>query len=258
VLLLVIGPAVPLGCQAQGLPAGPPFASGAALRVPTACEWATDISGHHPIGPGLAGGADSPAQASAAACEKWCCETSHMKTVDHKPGDAPWKFTEEPGGEVARQCEFWAWKEAPANDAWTKGCWVAGADFVPGEVNPPCPACGKGNAVDPTWLGAQKCLDPGVSACGNASQAKPRQIARSTVQARPGQAWRLLRYSCSTHRRVPWHLTVLCCGTCAPPLGEFGAGLTTARRAAESNLRCLLACVLACRGRHGEALSCCS
>ena len=170
-LLLVIGPAVPLGCQAQGLPAGLPFASGAALRMPTACEWATDISGHHPIGPGLAGGADSPAQASAAACEKWCCETSHMKTVDHKPGDAPWKFTEEPGGEVARQCEFWAWKEAPANDAWTKGCWVAGADFVPGEVNPPCPACGKGNAVDPTWLGAQKCLDPGVSV---ATQPKPR------------------------------------------------------------------------------------
>lgn len=154
-LAVVLGsPAALVGQQ------GPPFGSGSSKLMHTACKWRTDVSGHHPIGPGLAGGTDSPAQTSAAACEKWCCETSHMKTVSPKQGLAPWKFTEEAGGDTPRQCEFWAWKEAPANDAWTKGCWVAAGDFVPGEVNPPCPACGKGNGVDSTWIGAQKCLDP--------------------------------------------------------------------------------------------------
>eukprot|EP01043_Picozoa_sp_COSAG02_P061968 COSAG02_NODE_8438_length_2570_cov_1.562930_3_plen_232_part_00 len=83
-----------------------------------------------------------------------------MQTVKPKPGDAAWKFTEEAGGSTPRQCDFWAWKEAPANDAWTKGCWVAAADYVPGQINPPCPGCGKGNGADGTWIGASKCLDP--------------------------------------------------------------------------------------------------
>jgi hypothetical protein len=88
------------------LPAGPPFADGAAqLMGGKSCEWQTDVSGHHPIGPGLAGGVDSLAQASATACEKWCCDTSHMKTVKATPPNAPWKFTEEAAGEVPRQCE---------------------------------------------------------------------------------------------------------------------------------------------------------
>ena len=148
-------------------PAGPPFAPGAALLMPgSACHWQTDISAHHPIGPGLAGGVDSPAQASATACEKWCCDTSHMKSVKSTPPNAAWKFTEEAGGDVARQCDLWAWKEDPGADTWLKGCWVAAADYVPGEVNPPCPGCGKGFGADPSWLGAHKCLDPGGSAWG--------------------------------------------------------------------------------------------
>ena len=94
-------------------------------------DQACDASGHHPIGPGLAGGVDSPPQASATACEKWCCETSHMQTIKPKQGDAAWKFTEEAGGTTPRQCDFWAWKEAPANDAWTKGCWVLWVSLAP-------------------------------------------------------------------------------------------------------------------------------
>lgn len=138
----------------------PPFEDGASKLMHTACSWQSDASGHHPIGPGLAGGVDSPPQASAAACEKWCCETSHMQTVKPKQGDAAWKFSEAAGGSTPRQCDFWAWKEAPANDPWTKGCWVAADDYVPGQVNPPCPGCGKGNGADATWIGASKCLDP--------------------------------------------------------------------------------------------------
>ena len=59
----------------------PPYAKGATLRLKTQCKWQSDESAEHVIGLGLAEGPGSPPQASIEACEKWCCETSHMKYV---------------------------------------------------------------------------------------------------------------------------------------------------------------------------------
>eukprot|EP01045_Picozoa_sp_COSAG04_P029800 COSAG04_NODE_4989_length_1790_cov_2.777646_2_plen_320_part_00 len=161
-LAALLALAKPLAVRGSG---GPPFAKGDGLLMDTECEWQTDASAQHVIGLGLAGGPGSPAQASAAACESWCCSTTHMKMVPSTSG-APWQFTEDATGDKPRQCNIWQWKEAPANDAWQKGCWVGGPEFVIGSINPACPACGKGASTDTTWVGAETCLDPGGSAWG--------------------------------------------------------------------------------------------
>ena len=126
-LLAALAMATPLAVRGSG---GAPFAKGDGLLMDTECEWQTDASAQHVIGLGLAGGPGSPAQASAAACERWCCSTTHMKMTPSTNG-APWKFTEDATGDKPRQCNIWQWKEAPANDAWQKGCWVGPCILVP-------------------------------------------------------------------------------------------------------------------------------
>jgi hypothetical protein len=141
----------------------PPYSDGVTSQMThKACEWGEDASAQHMIGLGLAGGVDSPAQASPEACEKWCCETTHMKTVASTTGTA-WQFTEVSGGAAARNCDIWQWKHNPTGPTWQRGCWVAGPKFVIGQLGACGGGCGKGTSKDTSWMGAQHCLDPGGS-----------------------------------------------------------------------------------------------
>ena len=141
-----------LGATAAAGANGASYAPGATAGKAWQCGWTTDRSALQVNGLGCAGAAPKSqkaqgAHASAAACEKWCCEAQHVKVGPPVPGG--WEAQLAASGPP---CDLWQWMDMGA--ASNGGCWVGvKAQSVPALQ------IGKENTA-PTWIGAEGCIPP--------------------------------------------------------------------------------------------------
>ena len=153
-LPLLLAPVHVLPARVQGQPKQPPFAEGASTGGSWDCNWRSDVSGTHVHALGLAdrdpgppGTGSGPAEeggqhASAAACERWCCQAMDVSIGPQIPGGRRASL----GVVGGSPCELWQWTELSAADQWKGGCWVGTAEAT-GERTP-----------NSKWIGAEVCL----------------------------------------------------------------------------------------------------
>ncbi len=170
--------------SAQTPPASAPFKPGATTEPGWVweCEWQHDVSTVQVYNLGCAGSAPKTQKnegphASAEACEKWCCATTHLKLGPMVDG----------GREATRTdvstdpaCDFWQWADMKGGA--NLGCWVAASDFTTSQTV----------GAQPDWIGAQGCARPladwGVTflvaflACGSAYLLGGAAYMRTTGQ----------------------------------------------------------------------------
>lgn len=116
------------------------------------CQWQHDVSTVQVYNLGCAGAKpktqkNEDQHASAEACERWCCETKHLKVGPEENGGAQGYRTD-----VATDppCDFWQW--ADMKSCPNCGCWVAGTGFESKQTT----------GAKPAWIGAQGCTRPGA------------------------------------------------------------------------------------------------
>lgn len=129
-----------------------PFKPGATLEPGWTweCQWQHDVSTVQVYNLGCAGNIPKTQKnegphASAEACEKWCCEATHLKLGPEVNGGRAATVTD-----VATDppCDFWQW--ADMKDGTNFGCWVAASDFK----------TSKTTGAKQNWIGAQGCTRP--------------------------------------------------------------------------------------------------
>lgn len=114
------------------------------------CDWQHDVSTVQVYNLGCAGSTPKTQKnegphASAEACEKWCCETTHLKLGPMVNGGREATATDD---STDLACDFWQWADMKGGA--NLGCWVAASGFKTDRTD----------GARPDWIGAQGCTRP--------------------------------------------------------------------------------------------------
>ena len=139
-------------CSAQTPPSSAPYKPGASTETGWTweCTWLHDVSTVQVMNLGCAGSVPKTQKnegphVSAEACEKWCCENTHLKLGPAVDGGKEAIATDD---STDPPCDFWQWADLKSGPNF--GCWVAATDFATSTTQ----------GAKPDWIGAQGCTRP--------------------------------------------------------------------------------------------------